>query len=361
MWEVLIAAAPVFIMLLLWPETSESTILYWRARRLRQMTGNPTIRSAAEVTQTSLSFADGIAEALLMPARITALDPAILFANIYMMLVYGIYYSFFESSPLVYGPVYGFNLLQSNLAFLPLAVGTVIALILYTAYLYFYRVCRFNGIWNYTDLLLEASKNSRRIEILPRASPHPSNGELFLPADRPAPLRLVSGARPALDSEHDRSRHLLTRSLHHLPRNLPVPAQILPAVRSEPICRCGHDKIPVCFCGDTLCKGAVHDARDWWWMQSARGVDDTLHFRVIRSLLLRACVESKVEVRSIARSYDGSKRWARRKILFHAEMSCYLSTAILHLNLFQLHSTDRFNHLFPLPHLRLQSAHPKAA
>ena len=75
-----------------------------------------------------------------MPARIACLDPAILFANVYMMLVYGIYYSFFESFPLVYGPMYGFDLLQSNLAFIPLGIGSVTGLLLYTAYLYYYRV-----------------------------------------------------------------------------------------------------------------------------------------------------------------------------------------------------------------------------
>lgn len=142
MWEVLIASAPVFVMLLLWPETSASTILYRRAARLRKSTGNDHIRSPSEIAQHHSTMKDIVVEALLMPTRITCLDPAILFANVYMMLVYGIYYSFFESFPLVYGPMYGFDLLQSNLAFIPLGIGSVIGLLLYTAYLYYYRVCQ---------------------------------------------------------------------------------------------------------------------------------------------------------------------------------------------------------------------------
>ena len=142
MWEVLIISAPVLVLILLWPETSTPTILYRRAARLRQMTGNDKIRSSTETSQREPGFGDVVAEALLVPARITLLDPAILFANVYMMLVYGTYYSFFESFPLVCGPMYGFNLLESNLAFIPLAIGTFAALILYESYLYWYRLPR---------------------------------------------------------------------------------------------------------------------------------------------------------------------------------------------------------------------------
>ena len=140
MWEVLIGAAPVMILLLFWPETSSATILYRRAACLRKLTGNDRIRSAAEIAHAGKTFKDIVMESLLVPARLTVLDPAILFANVYMMLVYGIFYSFFESFPLIYGPMYGFNYLQKSLAFLPLAIGTVTAAILNAAYLYFYRV-----------------------------------------------------------------------------------------------------------------------------------------------------------------------------------------------------------------------------
>lgn len=141
MWEVLIASTPVFVMLLCWPETSGPTILYWRSARLRRLVGDNSIWSQAEVDQQGRTLKDVVVQSLLVPARITIQDPAILFANLYMMLVYGIYYSFFESFPLVYPPMYGFDTLQANLAFLPLAVGTVLSLAVYTVYLYSFRVC----------------------------------------------------------------------------------------------------------------------------------------------------------------------------------------------------------------------------
>lgn len=140
MWEVLIGSGPVMILLLFWPETSSAAILYRRAACLRKVTGDQRYRSAAEIAHVGKRFADVVREALFVPARLTILDPAILFANIYMMLVYGIFYSFFESFPLIYGPMYGFDYLEKSLAFLPLAIGTIVAACCNAAFLYFYRV-----------------------------------------------------------------------------------------------------------------------------------------------------------------------------------------------------------------------------
>lgn len=139
-WEILIASAPVIIMLLLLPETSTPTILFHRAARLRQATENPNIHSIAEIYEGEVDFRTTLVESLLIPMKITLLDPAMLFTNVYMMLIYGIYYSFFEAFPLVYGEMYGFNLLQNGLSFIPIGVGTTISLVLYVAYLYFIRV-----------------------------------------------------------------------------------------------------------------------------------------------------------------------------------------------------------------------------
>lgn len=139
-WEILLASAPVMLMLLLLPETSTPTILYHRAARLRDATNNPEIRSMSEIHQGETDFRTTVIESLLIPMKITILDPAMLFTNVYMMLIYGIYYSFFEAFPLVYGEMYGFDLLQNGLSFIPIAVGTTISLMLYMAYLYFVRV-----------------------------------------------------------------------------------------------------------------------------------------------------------------------------------------------------------------------------
>lgn len=141
MWEVLIAAGPVLVLLLLLPETGHGTVLYRRARRLEKQVEATTGRkqmyqSSAEMAQAEASFYMVVRESLLVPARITLLDPAILFLNVYTSLTYGIYYSFFEAFPIVYQGIYGFNLGEMGLAFLAIVVGTLISFVVYNFYIY---------------------------------------------------------------------------------------------------------------------------------------------------------------------------------------------------------------------------------
>ncbi|KAL4882158.1 major facilitator superfamily domain-containing protein [Aspergillus karnatakaensis] len=138
MWEILIAAAPILILLLLLPETSSTTILHRRARRLQQhdKSGVRKYHTAAEITNGHISLHAAVRESLLIPSKITILDPAILFLNCYTSLTYGIFYSFFEAFPLVYGKIYGFNLGEQGLAFLAIVVGSIISFAVYNHYIY---------------------------------------------------------------------------------------------------------------------------------------------------------------------------------------------------------------------------------
>ncbi|KAI5274908.1 MFS general substrate transporter [Aureobasidium subglaciale] len=141
-WETLIASAPIIVMFLFLPETSAATILHHRAHRLRKALNTANIRSEAEIEQQHLTLQAIIVDSLIKPMEITLLEPAVLFANVYMCLIYGIYYSFFEAFPSVYGDVYGFDLVQQGLAFLPITIGTLLSFVLYNSYLVFYRIPR---------------------------------------------------------------------------------------------------------------------------------------------------------------------------------------------------------------------------
>jgi DHA1 family multidrug resistance protein-like MFS transporter len=76
-------------------------------------------------------------DALIKPWEINILDPAMLFTTMYTALTYGLYYSYFESFPLVYRDIYGFTLGQVGLAFLAVLVGLVIGVVVYCAYFYY--------------------------------------------------------------------------------------------------------------------------------------------------------------------------------------------------------------------------------
>lgn len=84
-WELMIIAGPAYLLMItLMPETSAQTILYYKAKRLREETGDPMLMSASERKQKDLKVSTLLFDALIKPWEINALDPAILFTTIYM-------------------------------------------------------------------------------------------------------------------------------------------------------------------------------------------------------------------------------------------------------------------------------------
>lgn len=124
-------------MFLAMPETLSDNILLRRAQRLRTQTRRTDIKSESEIRQSTMSPREVTFNALIKPWEINALDPAVLFSTFYTALTYGIYYSFFESFPLVYGDIYGFNLGEQGLAFLSVLSGLSVAVVLLFCYFYF--------------------------------------------------------------------------------------------------------------------------------------------------------------------------------------------------------------------------------
>ena len=138
MWEMLWISGPIFLLMFAClPETSASNILLYRGRRLRRLTGNTLLQSQSEIDQSQLTLNEVWVNTLWRPIQIMVLDPAVLFANIYSSLVYGIYYSFFEVFPIVYQGIYGFNLGQLGIPFLSITVGVILAILLYSSYMYY--------------------------------------------------------------------------------------------------------------------------------------------------------------------------------------------------------------------------------
>lgn len=138
LWEILWLAGPVFLSVMFFlPETSSPNILLRRASRLRKITGNPNLKSQSEIDQSKLTVNEVIVDNLWRPFQINIQDPAVLFTSVYVALIYGIYYSFFEVFPLVYGEGgYGMNLGQLGLVFLCILVAVLIAIPSYWSYLY---------------------------------------------------------------------------------------------------------------------------------------------------------------------------------------------------------------------------------
>lgn len=137
-WELLWISGPALIlMFFLLPETSSDLILLRRARRLRALTGRMDIKSESEIKQASQTPRQIAFNALIKPWEINIKDPAVLFSTLYTALIYGIYYSFFESFPIVYEQGYGWSLGITGLAFISILIGLLISVCSYLAYFYF--------------------------------------------------------------------------------------------------------------------------------------------------------------------------------------------------------------------------------
>ena len=103
--------------------------------RLRKLNQNPNISSQSQIDRRGLKASALAVDALIKPFEIMVKDPAVLFTNVYTALIYGIYYSFFEVFPLVYGPFYGFNIGETGVVFSCIVVGCVLAMGIYFYYL----------------------------------------------------------------------------------------------------------------------------------------------------------------------------------------------------------------------------------
>lgn len=99
-WELLIISGFVFSLLaLLVPETSGQTILYYKAKRMREETGNQALMSEAELKQKELDVRAMLWNSLIKPWEMNLKDPALFFTTMYLGLAYGVFYMFFEVRP----------------------------------------------------------------------------------------------------------------------------------------------------------------------------------------------------------------------------------------------------------------------
>ncbi|KAL5417234.1 hypothetical protein PMIN04_007817 [Paraphaeosphaeria minitans] len=137
-WETLILSGFAFLLLFFFlPETNADYILAQRAKRLRKKTGDSNLLSRSESRSGNKNWVKLTIYHLTMPFRITVLDPSVGFINLYTALVYGVYYSFFESFPLVYMGTYGFSIGIMGAVFICVIIGAAIGLATYVLLVYF--------------------------------------------------------------------------------------------------------------------------------------------------------------------------------------------------------------------------------
>ncbi|TVY93904.1 Caffeine resistance protein [Lachnellula willkommii] len=144
-WELLwLSGFSLLLMIFLLPETSSSNILYRRSRRLRKLTGRTDLKSEPELTGEQMSLKAIVLMVVVRPFSLTFTEPILFCLNLYIALVYGLLYIWFESFAIVFIQIYGFNLGEEGLSFLGIFIGGLFVIPPFFLYLYFVQEKQFN-------------------------------------------------------------------------------------------------------------------------------------------------------------------------------------------------------------------------
>ncbi|KAJ5289037.1 hypothetical protein N7478_002067 [Penicillium angulare] len=124
-WQLMWVSAFAFVLLFFGlPETFAPNILARRARRVRRITGNSGYMSESEIEIKEIKPVDVVFEALVRPFQLCFAEPIVLLLNLYIALIYGILYIWFEAFPIIFEEIHGFNPGESGLAFMGILVST---------------------------------------------------------------------------------------------------------------------------------------------------------------------------------------------------------------------------------------------
>jgi DHA1 family multidrug resistance protein-like MFS transporter len=85
---------------------------------------------------------------LVKPITLNFTEPIVFLLNLYIALIYGLLYIWFESFPLVFTGIYGFSLGIEGVAFLGILVGTIVGASCLFLWLYLYQEKQFDDNGN---------------------------------------------------------------------------------------------------------------------------------------------------------------------------------------------------------------------
>jgi DHA1 family multidrug resistance protein-like MFS transporter len=118
------------------PETSSSNILYRRAKRLRKAMGDKRLKSQSEIDAENMTGRDIAIDVLVRPFTLNFQEPIVFILNLYIALIYALFYLWFESFPVVFIEIHHFRQQMLGLAFLGILGGVFVTLPVYFSYIY---------------------------------------------------------------------------------------------------------------------------------------------------------------------------------------------------------------------------------
>lgn len=153
-WELMWLSGFCFIVLFfLLPETSANNILLRRTRRLRKITGDDKLTCEPELMSAEMTGREIAMMSLVRPFTLNFTEPMVsgslsqghrhmlthakvFLLNLYIALIYGLLYIWFESFVIVFIDIYGFGLGEEGLSFLGILIGAFVIIPPYFLYMY---------------------------------------------------------------------------------------------------------------------------------------------------------------------------------------------------------------------------------
>ncbi len=124
-WVALIYAGVSIVPLILLPETYGPILLERRAKKMRSEKDNPNIYAPIELEKKG--FKQMATVILTRPIRMFLFEALVCVTCTYLALIFGILYLYFEAYPIIFQGIYHMDAGVSALAFLPIAIGALIA------------------------------------------------------------------------------------------------------------------------------------------------------------------------------------------------------------------------------------------
>lgn len=121
----LMAGVTFFLTFFLQPETYGPLLLSWKARHLRNITGDERYYAEHEIVRVSLSAR--LRVALRRPFVMAFTEPVIFLITLYMTVLYIIIFTFFDGYEYIFRETYGISQGLSNTIFVGLAVGVCLS------------------------------------------------------------------------------------------------------------------------------------------------------------------------------------------------------------------------------------------
>lgn len=125
--SMIIAGVSLVVVMLAQPETFSPVLLEWRAKHLRELTGDNRYR-AAHASTSADSLGPRLLNNVYRPFVMIWTEPIILIFSFYLVLLYFVLFTFLNGYPFIFANVYGISTSLTFIIFVAMIPGVIVAL-----------------------------------------------------------------------------------------------------------------------------------------------------------------------------------------------------------------------------------------